>query len=119
VAWTLPIDDTTTKIFTLYRTARGQRHERMLFGGRRWAELTEEEHQRMPNDYEAQVGQGAITFHSEERLTSTDRGVVMFRRRLREQIEAVQANRDPLGVAFDPAQALVRVEAGNYLLQPA
>ena len=120
VAWTLPIDDTTTKIFTLYRTPRGERHERMRFeGGRRWAELTEEEHQRMPNDYEAQVGQGAITFHSEERLTGSDRGVVMFRRRLREQIGAVAAGRDPLGVALDPRDAVVRVEAGNYLLQPA
>lgn len=117
VAWTLPIDDTTTRIYTLYRTPRGERVERMRLGGKAWDELTEEEHQRMPNDYEAQVGQGPITFHSEERLTSTDRGVVMFRRRLREQIEAVQAGRDPLGVTTDPARALVRVEAGNFLVK--
>jgi phenylpropionate dioxygenase-like ring-hydroxylating dioxygenase large terminal subunit len=119
VAWTLPIDDTTTRIFTLYRTPRGQRHERMRFDGRRWAELTEEEHQRMPNDYEAQVGQGAITLHSEEHLTGTDRGVVMFRRRLRQQIAAVREGRDPLGVTFDPARAIVHVEAGNFLRQAA
>jgi len=117
VAWTLPIDDTTTRIYTLYRAPRGQRVERMRLDGKTWEELTEEEHQRMPNDYEAQVGQGAITCHSEERLASTDRGVVMFRRRLREQIEAVAAGRDPLGVARDPALALVRVEAGNFLLE--
>ena len=115
VAWTLPIDDTTTKIFTLYRTPRGERHPRMRLNGKTWDQLTEEEHQRMPNDYEAQVGQGAITFHSEERLTSTDRGVVMFRRKLREQIDAVHAGRDPVGVAFDPTGAVVAVEAGNYL----
>jgi hypothetical protein len=118
VAWTLPIDDTTTRIYTLYRTPRGERVERMRLGGKTWDELTEEQHQRMPNDYEAQVGQGAITFHSEERLASSDRGVVMFRRRLREQIEAVAAGRDPLGVARDPAAARVRVEAGNFLLDP-
>lgn len=117
VAWTLPIDDTTTKIFTLYRTPRGERHPRMRFDGKTWDELTEDEHQRMPNDYEAQVGQGAVTFHSEERLTSTDRGVVMFRRRLREQIDAVREGRDPVGVAFAPADAVVRVEAGNYLVE--
>ena len=70
----------------------------------------------MPNDYEAQVGQGAITLHSEERLAGTDRGVVMFRRRLREQIAAVREGRDPLGVAFAAAAARVRVEAGNFLL---
>jgi hypothetical protein len=80
VAWTLPIDDTTTKIFTLYRTPRGERVSRARFNGKSWAELTEEEHQRMPHDYEAQVGQGAITLHSEERLAASDRGVVMFRR---------------------------------------
>jgi nitrite reductase/ring-hydroxylating ferredoxin subunit len=120
VAWTLPIDDTTTRIFTLYRAPRGERFTRMTFGnGKRWADLTEEEHQRMPNDYEAQVGQGAITLHSEERLAASDRGVVMFRRLLRDQIDAVAAGRDPLGVIFDPARAVVRVEAGNFLLEPA
>src|SRR5262245_6389352 len=119
VAWTLPIDDTTTRIYTLYRTPVGARVERMRLDGKTWEEMSEEEHQRMPNDYEAQVGQGAITFHSEERLAGTDRGVVMFRRRLREQVEAVQAGRDPLGVAFDPAGALVRVEAGNFLWDAA
>jgi hypothetical protein len=31
VAWTLPIDDTTTKIFTLYRTPRGERVSRARF----------------------------------------------------------------------------------------
>jgi nitrite reductase/ring-hydroxylating ferredoxin subunit len=116
VAWTLPIDDTTTRIFTLYRTPRGERHPRMRLGGKTWDELTEEEHQRMPNDYEAQVGQGAITLHSEERLTSTDRGVVMFRRKLREQIDAVREGGDPVGVAFDAGGARVTVEAGNYLI---
>ena len=117
VAWTLPIDDTTTKIFTLYRTPRGERFARGRFNGKRWAELTEEEHQRMPNDYEAQVGQGAITLHSEERLAATDVGVVMFRRMLRAQIDAVREGRDPVGVAFDPAQAMVEVQAGNFLME--
>jgi len=117
VAWTLPIDNTTTKIFTLYRTPRGERISRVRFNGKRWA--TEEEHQRMPNDYEAQVGQGAITLHSEEHLAASDRGVVMFRRLLRQQIEAVRAGRDPLGVIFDPARATITVEAGNFILEPA
>ena len=119
VAWTLPIDDTTTKIFTLHRTPRGERVSRVRFNGKRWAELTEEEHQRMPNDYEVQVGQGAITLHSEEHLAASDRGMVMFRRLLRQQIEAVQAGRDPLGVSFDPTRATVTVEAGNFILEPA
>ena len=118
VAWTLAIDDTTTKIYTLRRVPRGQRAERMGGNGKTWDELTEEEHQRRPSDYEAQVGQGAITCHSEEHLAATDRGVVMFRRRLRAQIEAVQQGRDPLGVTRDPACALRHVEAGNFILEP-
>jgi len=60
-----------------------------------------------------------LTLHSEERLAASDRGVVMFRRLLRQQIEAVQAGRDPLGVAFDTACATVQVEAGNFILEPA
>ena len=119
VAWTLPIDDRTTKIYTLYRAPRGERVERMRWNGKTWDELSEEEHQRHPNDYEAQVGQGAITFHSEERLAATDRGVVMFRRRLREAIDDVRAGRDPAGACFDPARAVVSVQAGNFLLEAA
>jgi hypothetical protein len=61
----------------------------------------------------------AGALHSEEHLAASDRGVVMFRRLLRQQIEAVQAGRDPLGVTFDPARATVTVEAGNFILEPA
>ena len=57
--------------------------------------------------------------HSEEHLAASDRGVVMFRRLLRREIEAVQAGRDPLGVIFDPARAMVQVEAGNFILETA
>jgi hypothetical protein len=41
--------------------------------------------------------QGAINPHSVETLGTQDRGVVMFRRYVREGIEAVQAGRDPKG----------------------
>ena len=50
--------------------------------GKLWADLTEEEHQQFPGDWEAQVGQGPITFHSEEHLATSDQGVVMLRRLL-------------------------------------
>jgi hypothetical protein len=41
--------------------------------------------------------QGAINPHSSETLGSQDRGVVMFRRYVRRNIEAVQAGQDPQG----------------------
>jgi hypothetical protein len=113
----LPIDDTHFRIYVVgrVREAGELRRQASTFNGKRWFELSEEEHQRLPGDYEAQVGQGPITFHSEEHLASSDRGVAMVRRMLKQQIEKVQAGGDPIGVMSDAAQ--VRTEAGNYLIE--
>ena len=70
----------------------------------------------MPGDYEAQTSQGAITYHSQEHLASSDRGVSMVRRALKQQVDAVAAGGDPMGVAFDVNAGIVRTEAGNYLI---
>ena len=65
VAWTLPIDDTTTRIFTAFRMAAGadvtwlsKVKDAPMYGGKSWYQLDDEGHQRFPGDYEAQVGQG-------------------------------------------------------------
>jgi hypothetical protein len=84
------------------------------YDGRLWSELSEDEHQRFPGDWEAQVGQGPISLHSEENLATSDLGVVRLRRMVRDQIALVAQGGDPMGVAFDPAQAMVKVQAGNY-----
>jgi hypothetical protein len=84
--------------------------------GKLWAELTPQEHQQFPGDWEAQVGQGPITFHSDEHLATSDQGVVMLRRLLQRQLDAVAAGGDPVGVSFDPATPPVVFEAGNYVL---
>ncbi|HXQ50780.1 MAG TPA: hypothetical protein VN802_06780 [Stellaceae bacterium] len=60
------------------------------------------------------MGQGPISLHSEENLATSDLGVVRLRRMVREQIAVVRQGGDPIGVAFDPAQATVKVQAGNY-----
>jgi hypothetical protein len=39
---------------------------------------------------------------------------VQLRRFLRRQIRTVQEGGDPLGVTFDPADAVVKVQAGNF-----
>ena len=120
IGWVIPVDDTHYKILNVFRQPKGQPlPHRSSYGGKRWSELTEEEHQRMPGDYEAQVGQGPITLHSEERLVSSDRGVSMLRRLLREQIKAVEDGGDPSGVAFDPEAALVHIPAGNFFEEAA
>ena len=45
---------------------------------------------RKPGDYEAFVSMGAITRHGKEHLATSDKGVALFRRRLRNDIRAVE-----------------------------
>ena len=121
LSWAQPIDDTHTRVFTMVRTERGNEiQDGARYGpdGRNWFDLTDEEHQRYPGDYETQVGQGAITLHSEERLSSSDRGVSLVRRQFVEQVRVVADGGDPVGVSFHPDDALQSVMAGNYLVGP-
>jgi nitrite reductase/ring-hydroxylating ferredoxin subunit len=120
VAWLVPIDDTHHRSYGVAKVrepglyTRRSRHAD--HNGKMWGEMTEEEHQRFPDDYEAQMGQGPITLHSEEHLTGSDKGVIMQRRLLARQIRAVQQGEDPAGHTADAARALVRVQAGNFFV---
>jgi nitrite reductase/ring-hydroxylating ferredoxin subunit len=117
LGWVLPIDDTNFRIYSAGRvTEPGQLAKiRSHYAGRLWQELTAEEHQRMPGDFETQVSQGAISFHSEEHLNSSDRGISMLRKVYRDQLTALSEGKDPIGVAFDEANALVRLDAGTAI----
>jgi nitrite reductase/ring-hydroxylating ferredoxin subunit len=117
ISWVLPIDDTHFRIYTIGRVTDPDElgKSRSTFDGKPWAELTEAEHRQMPGDYEAQAGQGPITFHSEEHLASTDRGVTMLRRLLARQVEAVARGEDPVGTVRDGAEHMVATSAGNFL----
>ena len=55
-------------------------------------------------DIVAWVGQGRIADRTQEHLGASDLGIAMIRRRLLEDIDAVQAGRDPKGVQRDPAR---------------
>lgn len=118
VAWTVPIDDVNTKIFTVMNLGPGvpafKQGARKMYGGKTWYELDEEGHQRYPGDYEAQVSQGEITLHSEEHLAGSDRGVVMLRRLLRQSIQVVQAGGDPV-LAGPDANPVIAVKACNEM----
>ena len=48
-----------------------------------------EERQRAPGDWDAWVSQGPVTLHSREHLGTTDRGVIMCRKLVRQGIRAV------------------------------
>jgi hypothetical protein len=83
-------------------------------GGKSWGEMTEEEHQRVPGDYEAQAGQGPISLHSEEHLATSDRGIIMQRKLLMQHMDIVAQGGDPMGVIFDETNATVHVRSGNF-----
>ncbi|MCZ6625846.1 MAG: Rieske 2Fe-2S domain-containing protein [Deltaproteobacteria bacterium] len=55
-------------------------------------------------DHMAWETQGPIADRTQERLTSSDRGVVMLREMMKREIEKVQKGLDPKGVIRDPAQ---------------
>lgn len=88
---------------------------RSKFNGKFWWDMTEQEHQQFPGDYESQVGQSPMTVHSEEHFGQSDRGILMIRRILDDQLEAMEAGQDPVGVSFDTSAAPVEFEAGNYI----
>jgi hypothetical protein len=56
-----------------------------------------------------------VTLHSEEHFGQSDRGILMIRRMLSDQLEAMAKGSDPIGVAFDPNAPSVEFEAGNFI----
>jgi nitrite reductase/ring-hydroxylating ferredoxin subunit len=117
VSWLLPVDDTHYMLYAALKKKPGWTRAFTRPGGKSWDELSEAEHQQFPDDYEAQVGQGPITLHSEEHLGTTDQGVVMLRRLLLQQADAVAEGKDPAGVNFDAAATPVATHAGNFLVE--
>jgi 5,5'-dehydrodivanillate O-demethylase len=55
-------------------------------------------------DHMAWETQGPIADRAKEHLGEADRGIIMFRKLLRDQIQAVQNGADPIGVNRDPAK---------------
>ena len=119
ISWTLPLDETNTRIFTAMKWPEGEDfpwiNGRPMYNGKTWFELSDEEHQRYPGDYEAQVSQGNITLHSEEHLASSDKGVALFRRKFRQAITDVANGKDPEGIRRGD-NPLVRVRTGNFVI---
>jgi len=117
IGWVLPIDDTSFRIYVAGRVkAKGDiARMRSKFNGKDWWDMSEEEHQSHPGDYEAQVGQGPITVHSEEHFAQSDRGIVIMRRMLREQLDRIAQGHDPIGVSFEQNAPPIEFEAGNYI----
>jgi hypothetical protein len=86
-------------------------------GARR--DLPYEERQRKPDDMEAQEGQRPIAVHALEHLAPADKGISLYRRRLREELKRMQAGEDPLNIVRDEARNhRITTHAWNTVLTP-
>lgn len=99
--WTLPVDDAQSINFFVSHVSDG---ESMPFAKRRELEIfgqigdrSYHDRQFLPGDHEAQVGQGPVNVHALEHLGSFDRGITLFRRYVRQGIQAVAGGKDPKG----------------------
>lgn len=117
VSWYLPIDETHTRIFTVVKVPRWFPHVNFnalpIYDGKNWFEMSEAEHRAFPGDYEAQVGQGPVTLHSEEHLATSDQGVALLRRLFRIQVRNLRDGRpiDPAAGASAPYEVI----AGHFI----
>ena len=59
------------------------------------ANRTSEEKQKSPGDSEAVEGMGSISSHKGEHLMPTDRGVMIYRRRIRKLIKSLKEGKEP------------------------
>jgi len=96
--WCVPIDDThCMNIGFSHLHESWNINSRPHFG--QTNDRPYEERQRKPGDFDAQVGQGRIAIHSREHLTTSDRGIILFRKLLRQEIRDIRAGRDPKSLA--------------------
>ena len=86
------------------------------FVGQTGIERTTEERRRRPGDYEAQVSQGPITIHSQERLGQTDTGVAMLRSLLRRHIQALSARQEPPAVPCN-VEGRIPTYSGDFVVR--
>lgn len=108
VYFCIPTDDTHQwhcAIDAIPEGQSGSDEGRMKLGPNARKDKSYEYTQRHPDDKEATEGQGPIAIHGLEHLATSDRGVIMFRKILREGIEAVRKGQDPKGVIRDPEKA--------------
>ena len=55
-------------------------------------------------DMIAWITQGGVADRTQEALGLSDKGIILYRRQLKEQLEKVQAGQDPINVFRDPAK---------------
>jgi hypothetical protein len=129
--WTVPVDDTNSlsigmgdidKNLTLpdlnaYRDRMNRAGGYTVGAGDvgQSGELSYEQRQRAPGDWDAWVSKGPITAHSHENLGTTDQGIVLYRKLLRQGIDSVAKGRDPKAVLRQLPNAPLLTYAQNTI----
>ncbi len=122
IRWAVPNDDTHTTNFELAQVhpAWGLSPEQV---GRPGFGQSDDrpyaERQRFPADFDAQSSQRPIAVHALENLASTDRGVIMLRRIVRDGIRAVARGRDPEGTRWPEGKPIPTFTQDIVLRVPA
>jgi nitrite reductase/ring-hydroxylating ferredoxin subunit len=122
IRWGVPIDDTHTWNMELAQIdpAWGLTPEQVAQPGFGQSDdRPYDERQRHPADYDAQSSQRPIAVHALEHLASTDRGVIMLRKIVRDGIRAVAAGGDPKGVLREPSPPIETFTQDTVLRLPA
>jgi nitrite reductase/ring-hydroxylating ferredoxin subunit len=119
IRWAVANDDTHTTNFELAQVdpAWGLDADAMARPGfGQAADRTYDERQRHPADYDAQSSQRPIAIHALEHLASTDRGVIMLRRIVRDGIRAVANGGDAREIAL-AARGVIATHAQDTVLR--
>jgi 5,5'-dehydrodivanillate O-demethylase len=111
--WRIPIDDTHTMQFVLRTFQPGNGVEVPPQAFIPYYEMPVRDDQGIfltldtvnGQDFMAWTMQGEIMDRSQERLGDSDRGVIMYRQLLREQLARAEAGDEPINVFHDAAQA--------------
>ncbi len=121
IGWWVPVDDTHTLGFHIEAYDPSDKEKVTTFAKAKEGRTagTQEKHrsyedtQRNPDDKEAQVSQRPVAVHALERLGTTDRGVILFRKLLKRALKDVAEGRDPQNVFRDPERCMIRIVSGN------
>jgi 5,5'-dehydrodivanillate O-demethylase len=110
--WRVPVDDVNTYHVSLYiwRAAPGQQapvQERVPY---RYVNLKDKDGNWVVDyifnqDYMGWVTQGPIAERDREMLGESDKGIILFRKQLAEQLDVLADGGEPMNIFRDPAQA--------------
>lgn len=112
----VPCDDTSLIMFMIFRKKRGENvNVDEIHEGKSWREMTEEEHQLSPGDYEAQSSIGRLPAHNREHLSPGDKAIGKLRMRLEGAVKDVAEGRNPPGLIFNENAEPLEISAHGVI----